>query len=181
MKIQINAAQRLKAETDRVEMARSYLESLGVEVGALESQSRTLIEFMIPYTSFDLVKGKLIKKLGRPQDINSQEPDTHLRWTIKGKGFVILYRNEYNEADVGVQNAPTRASWLQAAKDDNGDKERLAQLTKQIKMFEADVKEIEDDGDDATVERKHLESLRDEQRRLKEKVGIKASRRTRAV
>ena len=95
MKIQINAAQRLKAETDRVEMARSYLESLGVEVGALESQSRTLIEFMIPYTSFDLVKGKLIKKLGRPQDINSQEPDTHLRWTIKGKGFVILYRNEY--------------------------------------------------------------------------------------
>ena len=46
-------------------------------------------------------------------------------------------------------------------------------------MFEEDVKEIEDDGDDATVERKHLESLRDEQRRLKEKMGIShASRRT---
>lgn len=65
-------------------------------------------------------------------------------------------------------NAATR---LTKAKDDNGDHERLDQLTKQIKMVEGDVKEIEDDGDDATFERKHLESLRDEQRRLKEKMG----------
>lgn len=63
------------------------------------------------------------------------------------------------------------ASRLATAKDDNGDKERLDQLVKQIRMFEEDVKEIEDDGDDATTERRHLESLRDEQRRLKEKMG----------
>lgn len=66
------------------------------------------------------------------------------------------------------------AARLRAA-DDNGDQERLGQLVSQIKMVEEDVKEIEEDGDDATVERKHLESLRDEQRRLKEKMGIKAS------
>lgn len=65
------------------------------------------------------------------------------------------------------------ASRLQAAKDDNGDHERLDQLVKQIKMVEEDVKETEDDGDDATFERRHLESLRDEQRRLKEKLGIR--------
>jgi hypothetical protein len=62
---------------------------------------------------------------------------------------------------------------IMAVKDDNGDKERLAQLVKQIKEFEADVKEIEDEGDDASYERKHLESLRAEQRKLKDKMGIK--------
>ena len=68
-------------------------------------------------------------------------------------------------------NAAARLKVMAA--DDNGDRERLDQLKKQIREFEIDVKEIEDDGDDATVERKHLESLRDEQRKLKEKVGIK--------
>lgn len=62
---------------------------------------------------------------------------------------------------------------LHASVDDNGDRERLEQLKTQIRDIEIDVKEIEDDGDDATRERKHLESLRDEQRRLKEKVGVK--------
>lgn len=109
MKIQINAATRLKAETDRVDLARTYLESLGVKVGALEGQGRTMIEFMIPYKAFDDVKGKLVKKLGRPQDIFPQEPDTHLRWTIRGKGFVVLFRNEYNEANIGVHHDPGRA------------------------------------------------------------------------
>lgn len=61
--------------------------------------------------------------------------------------------------------------------DDNGDKERLDQLVTQIQDIEQDVKEIEEDGDDATFERKHLEKLRDEQRRLKEKMGIGISAR----
>lgn len=52
---------------------------------------------------------------------------------------------------------------------DNGDAERISQLQKQIMEFEEDVKDIEESGDDATVERKHLESLRDELRRLKDK------------
>ena len=60
------------------------------------------------------------------------------------------------------------AARLKASKSD-ADKERVAQLQSQIKDFETDVKEIEDDGDDASVERKHLESLRDELRRLKDK------------
>lgn len=181
MKIQINATTRLKAAQADEDQARSYLKSLGVEVGALETRSDNYIQFMIRFKSFDLVKNKLTKKLGREQVLLDEGGITQLRWTIRGKGFVTLYKNQFNEADVAISNDPRRAtaSRMHAAKDDNGDQERLDQLTKQIRMFEEDVKEIEDDGDDATVERKHLESLRDEQRRLKEKMGIShASRRT---
>lgn len=77
-----------------------------------------------------------------------------------------------------VLNAAARLKATEVvAADDNGDKERAAQLVTQIRDIEQDVKEIEDDGDDATVERKHLEKLRDEQRRLKEKMGVGISAR----
>lgn len=52
------------------------------------------------------------------------------------------------------------SDYLTDAKE--GDKERKAQLLKQIKEVEADVKEIEAEGDDASHEKKHLKSLRDE-------------------
>jgi hypothetical protein len=51
-----------------------------------------------------------------------------------------------------------------------GDKERITQLQTLIKHAEEDVKDIEEDGDDASRERKHLESMREELRKLK---GIK--------
>lgn len=65
---------------------------------------------------------------------------------------------------------------LKVMANDNGDRERLDQLKTQIQDVEQDVKEIEEDGDDATFERRHLEKLRDEQRRLKEKLGVSSSR-----
>lgn len=174
MKIQINAAVRLHAAQADESMARTYLKSLGVEVGAIETRSDNYIQFMIRYKSFDLVRNKLTKRLGRPQVLADEGDILHLRWTIRGKGFVTLYKNQFNEADVSIEHSPgrTSASRQVKAKDDNGDKERLDQLVKQIRMFEEDVREIEEDGDDATTERRHLESLRDEQRRLKEKMGI---------
>lgn len=49
-----------------------------------------------------------------------------------------------------------------------GDKERITQLQVLIKHAEEDVKDIEDDGDDASRERKHLEDMRDELRKLKD-------------
>jgi hypothetical protein len=109
MKIQINAATRLQAAQADENMARTYLKSLGVEVGSIETRSDNYIQFMIPYKAFDLTRNQLTKKLGRPQVLTEDSGITHLRWTIRGKGFVTLYKNQFNEADVAVSNDPKRA------------------------------------------------------------------------
>jgi|SRR6478736_8636710 len=168
--IKIEAAQRLLAAQADENQARAYLKSLGVEVGNVESRADNYIQFMLPFKNFDVVLQKLTKKLGRPQSLADDGDLKHLRWSLSGKGFVTLYRNQFNEVDIGISNDPrrTRANRIHA-KDDNGDAERLEQLKTQIRDVEIDVKEIEEEGGDASFERRHLEKLRDEQRKLKEK------------
>lgn len=47
-------------------------------------------------------------------------------------------------------------------KDDNGDAERVSQLKKQIGYLQQDIKELKEEGEDYSRERKQLESLKGE-------------------
>jgi|SRR6185503_6872059 len=108
--IQVSASVRLGAAKADIDQASKYLESFGVKVGNLEGTGTNLITFELPYKSFDEAVKKLTKKLGKPQDLLPNDRDTHLRWAIKGKGFVVLFKSEdYREADISIRNAPNQA------------------------------------------------------------------------
>jgi hypothetical protein len=185
MKIQINASARLTAAKADLNFAVRYIQSVaGIKVNRPSRYENNYVEFKLDKKRFWEAKYQLSKAFGAPKNIDPGNTRTvYLAWKDPKGGSIILYMSSDMQYSIGLDNDPNavgqHASTKLRAKDDNGDKERLDQLVKQIKMFEEDVKEIEEDGDDATVERRHLESLRDEQRRLKEKMGIShASRRS---
>ena len=104
MKIQINAAQRLITANADEKAARSYLESLGVDAGALKSHGRDFVEFEVPFDSFDEIKDKLSKKLGRPKLQPTLKPSVRLKWEVEGKGSVNLFKNESYWVHIYIQN-----------------------------------------------------------------------------